>query len=384
MVFAVYAALRPHADGARREARLVGRSRPAGPRGLALRARYRVGTPLGVACLAAATGLVAGDSVDGEAGDRRAAAPRARDAPLGRYVAAHRPVRRRQRRRPARLPLRDRRRLAARGRPTCCATLRRGPDLSAGGLRPRSPPATSWRAPPATSRPSARWSASATISGVSTALAFVGALGAMLAVDPWLTLWAMAPVPVLVLLARRYNTAVHRAHARGAGAAGRPVDARAGATGRHGGRARLHDGGDARAAEFAAANARAAATPAWRWPRSQAHFTPLMGLIGGVGTLVVLWVGRQRGRRRPAVAGRAGRLHRLPRVSGVADDGARLDAVDLRRGPHLDGAHPGGARPGAAGARSRAATARRRRSPRRSASTGSPSPTAVGRRCCAT
>src|SRR4030095_17188038 len=53
-----------------------------------------------------------------------------------------------------------------------------------------------------------------TISTVSTALAFVGALGAMLAVDPWLTLWAMAPVPALVFLARRYNTAVtERSHA---------------------------------------------------------------------------------------------------------------------------------------------------------------------------
>ena len=34
----------------------------------------------------------------------------------------------------------------------------------------------------------------------------------MLAVDPWLTLWAMAPVPALVLLARRYNARRHRAH----------------------------------------------------------------------------------------------------------------------------------------------------------------------------
>ena len=52
------------------------------------------------------------------------------------------------------------------------------------------------------------------ISTVSTALAFVGALGAMLAVDPWLTLWAMAPSPALVLLARRYNgTVTERSHA---------------------------------------------------------------------------------------------------------------------------------------------------------------------------
>ena len=127
------------------------------------------------------------------------------------------------------------------------------------------------------------------ISGLSTALAFVGALTAMVAVDPWLTLWAMAPSPLLVLLVRRFNTAVTaRTHAmqdrlgelstlvqeRLAGIAvvrAYTLEARA-------------------MAEFEAANGalRDASTDL---ARTQAHFTPLMGLVTGLGTLVVLWAG---------------------------------------------------------------------------------------------
>jgi ATP-binding cassette subfamily B multidrug efflux pump len=127
------------------------------------------------------------------------------------------------------------------------------------------------------------------ISGVSTALAFVGALAAMLAVDVWLTVWAMAPVPALVLLVRRFNGAVTArtlatqerldvlstlVQERLAGVAvvrAYTMEARA-------------------AGEFAAANAalREASTAL---ARTQAHFTPLMGLVAGVGTLVVLWAG---------------------------------------------------------------------------------------------
>ncbi len=127
------------------------------------------------------------------------------------------------------------------------------------------------------------------ISAVSTALAFVGALAAMLAVDPWLTLWAMAPVPVLVLLVRRYNAAVtSRTHAMQ-----ERLDALSSLV-----QERLAGIGVVRAytlepratAEFAAANGalRDASTDL---ARTQAHFTPLMGLVAGIGTLVVLWGG---------------------------------------------------------------------------------------------
>lgn len=127
------------------------------------------------------------------------------------------------------------------------------------------------------------------ISAISTALAFVGALAAMLAVDPWLTLWSMAPVPLLVLLVRRYNAAVTaRTHAMQ-----QRLDALSSLV-----QERLAGIGVVRAyamepratADFAAANAalRDASTDL---ARTQAHFTPLMGLVAGVGTLVVLWAG---------------------------------------------------------------------------------------------
>jgi ATP-binding cassette subfamily B protein len=127
------------------------------------------------------------------------------------------------------------------------------------------------------------------ISGVSTALAFVGALAAMLAVDPWLTLWAMAPSPLLVLLARRFNTAVTvRTHAvqDRLGELSTLVQERlAGIT-----VVRAYTLERRAAAEFAAANG-ALRDASTGLARTQALFTPLMGLVAGVGTLVVLWAG---------------------------------------------------------------------------------------------
>ena len=127
------------------------------------------------------------------------------------------------------------------------------------------------------------------ISGVSTALAFVGALAAMLAVDPWLTMWAMAPVPVLVLLVRRYNaTVTARTHAMQ-----ERLDALSTLV-----QERLAGIGVVRAytmearatEEFAAANG-ALRDASTELARTQAHFTPLMGLVTGLGTLVILWAG---------------------------------------------------------------------------------------------
>ena len=114
MLFAVYAALRPHADGPPREARLVDRSRPRRP------ARS------GAACIATASGTrwlrvpgrgdraVAGHSVDRQADDR-CPPRRGRRGPARPLRRPHRPLRRGQRRRAAGLAVRDRRRIAARG-----------------------------------------------------------------------------------------------------------------------------------------------------------------------------------------------------------------------------------------------------------------------------
>jgi len=47
------------------------------------------------------------------------------------------------------------------------------------------------------------------VSTAGTSFAFVGALAAMLAVDPWLTLWAIAPYPFLIVVATRFNVTLH-------------------------------------------------------------------------------------------------------------------------------------------------------------------------------
>jgi len=127
------------------------------------------------------------------------------------------------------------------------------------------------------------------VSAVGTAFAFVGALAAMLAADPWLTLWALAPYPALVLLAKRFNGVVNeRAQAAQeqlgvlsakvqeyvAGMAvvrAYALEPRAGAEFDRENREHLH-----RSLALA---------------RTQSSVAPLMGLVAGVGTLVVLWAG---------------------------------------------------------------------------------------------
>ena len=128
-----------------------------------------------------------------------------------------------------------------------------------------------------------------TISAASTAFAFVGALGAMLAVDPWLTLWSMAPSPLLVLLVRRYNTLVTaRTHAmqERLGELSTVVQERLAGIGV----VRAYTMEARATAEFGTANA-ALRDASTLLARTQAHFTPLMGLVTGLGTLVVLWAG---------------------------------------------------------------------------------------------
>ena len=128
-----------------------------------------------------------------------------------------------------------------------------------------------------------------TLSLVATSLAFVGAIAAMAAVDPWLTLWALAPYPALVVLARRFNVLLNeRTQAmqeRLSVLSGRVQEAVAGV-----GVVRAYTMEPRVEAEFDAANEdflqRSVDVAA-----IQARFTPLMGLIAGVGTLVVLWVG---------------------------------------------------------------------------------------------
>ncbi len=129
------------------------------------------------------------------------------------------------------------------------------------------------------------------ISLIQTVLAFGGALAAMLAVDPWLTLWAMAPLPVLVLLARRFNVAVNartQAMQEQLGVvSGRVQETLAGMA-----MVRAYTLEPRAAGAFAEAN-RALLERGVALAAIQARFTPLMSLIAGVGVLVVIWVGGQ-------------------------------------------------------------------------------------------
>ena len=58
---------------------------------------------------------------------------------------------------------------------------------------------------------------------VQTTLAFVGTLISMALIDPWLTLYSLAPYPALIGLSRRFSQTVEDAVGRGAGPARRAV-----------------------------------------------------------------------------------------------------------------------------------------------------------------
>ncbi|PYM45250.1 MAG: hypothetical protein DME14_20905 [Candidatus Rokuibacteriota bacterium] len=127
------------------------------------------------------------------------------------------------------------------------------------------------------------------VSLVGTVFAFAGALAAMLAADPWLTLWALAPYPALVLLAKRFNAVVNqRAQATqeqlGVLSA-RVQEYIAGMS-----VVRAYTLEPRASADFASAN-REYLRRSLALARTQASFAPLMGLIAGVGTLVLLWAG---------------------------------------------------------------------------------------------
>jgi ATP-binding cassette, subfamily B, multidrug efflux pump len=127
------------------------------------------------------------------------------------------------------------------------------------------------------------------ISVVSTIFAFVGVLAAMLAVDPWLTLWALAPFPILLLLARRFNLTVNERTQ----AAQDQLSVLSERVQEYlGGMAvvRAYTLEPRARADFGRANAEYLRL-SLMLARTEARFSPLMGLIVGIGTLVVLWAG---------------------------------------------------------------------------------------------
>src|SRR2546428_12083974 len=111
----------------------------------------------------------------------------------------------------------------------------------------------------------------------------------MLAVDPWLTLWALAPYPALIVLSKRFNAVVHERSEAAQDQLGvlsaKVQEYLAGMT-----VVRAYTLERRAAREFGRENdeylSRSLALA-----RSQSSFAPLMGLIAGVGTLIVLWAG---------------------------------------------------------------------------------------------
>jgi len=122
-----------------------------------------------------------------------------------------------------------------------------------------------------------------------TMFTFAGTLAAMWAIDPRLTIWALAPSPLLVLLARRFN---HRVDVESAavqeqlGALSARVQENL--TGMSVVRAYTMEEREIDA--FGRLNAEYLAR-SLRLARTQAAFSPMLGLISGLGGLIILWVG---------------------------------------------------------------------------------------------
>ncbi|MBI2553875.1 MAG: ABC transporter ATP-binding protein [Candidatus Rokubacteria bacterium] len=127
------------------------------------------------------------------------------------------------------------------------------------------------------------------LSLMATTITFVGTLVAMLAIDPRLTLYAMAPYPLLILLAKRFNSTVHRqSQAVQEQLGALSAQAHENLTGMTVVRAYTMEAGELR--HFQRLNAEYLAR-SLRLARTQAAFSPLLGLIAGIGTLTILWIG---------------------------------------------------------------------------------------------
>jgi ATP-binding cassette subfamily B multidrug efflux pump len=127
------------------------------------------------------------------------------------------------------------------------------------------------------------------LSLANTAIVYGGTLAAMARIDGWLTLAALSPYPLLVAVARRYNT---RAHADALAVqeqlarladkvqenlSGMPV-------------VRAYTLGPREAAAFDRLN-REYLARVLRQARTQGTFAPLLGIMSAIGALIVLWAG---------------------------------------------------------------------------------------------
>jgi ATP-binding cassette subfamily B protein len=124
---------------------------------------------------------------------------------------------------------------------------------------------------------------------VGTMLAFVGTVGAMWLIDHRLTVYAMAPFPFLILIARRFNADVDvRSTAVQEQLGALSAKVQENLTGMTVVRAYTME--EREVAEFEQLNAEYLRRSI-RLARTQAVSWPLMGLISGLGALIVLWLG---------------------------------------------------------------------------------------------
>ena len=124
---------------------------------------------------------------------------------------------------------------------------------------------------------------------IGTLFAFAGTLGAMWMIDPWLTLFAMAPFPGLVVIAKRFNHDVEvRSTAVQEQLGALSAKAQENLTGMAVVRAYTME--EREIADFARLNAEYR-TRNLALARVQSVSWPLMGLVSGVGALIVLWLG---------------------------------------------------------------------------------------------
>jgi ATP-binding cassette, subfamily B, multidrug efflux pump len=124
---------------------------------------------------------------------------------------------------------------------------------------------------------------------LQTTFAFVGALAAMLSIDPWLTLWAVSPTPILVAAIKRFSHAVDEQSTRVQEQLGDlSAKVQENLAGMTVVRAYTMEAGEI--ASFGRLNAEYLVRSV-RLARTQAGFWPLMGLVGGLGALLILWLG---------------------------------------------------------------------------------------------
>lgn len=127
------------------------------------------------------------------------------------------------------------------------------------------------------------------LSLVNTAMVYLGALAVMVRLDPWLTLVALAPYPALILVAKRFNG---RAHAETlatqeqlARLSARVQESLAGIAVVRAYTTEAHE-----VEAFGALNAEYLRRVLCQ-TRTQGAFSPIMGIMSGVGALTVIWVG---------------------------------------------------------------------------------------------